>query len=210
MKKLTILVAAMTVGCLFAQNPAPAQTEKTLQRTDMQGQTVESPYVTYSEFENICIDGRGRMGKLLTVRSIEEAVQTLGEPESRKVVEINSGGYKKRTTLLYAGMKITYLETFRGVQLEKLKMTSPDRFLEVGGTKVHPGMRMDELSAPLRTELSKKKLDAKNGKIHTNIFIKKGNGKEKKDGQVMKYSEIRISLEKKGKRVKSLVFSKVI
>jgi hypothetical protein len=103
---IKLLLAAVSIVNITLPYVAQGQTEKTLQQY-MGGQTVETPYITHSEFENISIDGRGRMGDLLTVHSIDQAVRILGKPTETEVTEINSGGYKKSTELLYNGFRIS-------------------------------------------------------------------------------------------------------
>lgn len=213
MKRLTILVAAAAILCVATPHPAQGQTEKTLQQFDGE-RTVEVPYVTYAEFENISIDGRGRMGELLTVRSVEQAVRILGEPKERDVTQFN-GAYRKRVELLYDGLRISYIETAleaeEDVYLEGVKVTSPDHFLEIGATKVRPGMTQSKMAAPLQKELNQAKAEGTGDEPHTTIFIeRKGKKKSKGERPTMEYTEIRIEQDPESGEVSLVRFSRVI
>ena len=77
-----------------------AQTTKLVERTTIQGQVVQTPYITHGELQSILLEhGAGserthsgktpakpsrqsNFGKLLSVSSLDEIVQLLGEPET--------------------------------------------------------------------------------------------------------------------------------
>jgi hypothetical protein len=211
MRKLTILIAAVTISCIATPHLAQGQTEKTLERFDGE-RTVESPYITYDEFEDISIDGRGRIGELLTVSSVDQAVRILGKPQDRKITQINSGGYKKHTELLYDGLRISFLETAAGgVQLELVEVTSPDHFLGIGGKKVRPGMTQSKLGAPLRKDLSQAKAKGTDDEPTTSIFIQQKEKKRSKGGErVLEYSSIVIEQNPETGEVNVVRFSRII
>jgi len=74
---------------VFAPKIVIVHTNKTFEK-NTGGYTVYTPYISYKEFQNISIDGRGRMETLLTVRSIEQAIRILGNPKEIDTTEINS------------------------------------------------------------------------------------------------------------------------
>ena len=127
-----------------------AQTEKTMLHDDMQGQPVRSPYITPSEFENIRVGGKARLGALLIVASVDEAVRLLGTPNSRETVEINAGYFVALVNLAYDGLELSFLITDTKIYLVKLKATSSEWPVRIGDTEVSPGMRASGLSAPVR------------------------------------------------------------
>lgn len=206
-----VLIIVVVVSCVYTSHSAWGQTEKTLQRADVQAQSVQSPYITYSEFKNISIDGQGSMRELLTVRSVDQAVHILGKPKERDIVEITSGGYKESTTLVYEGLKITYLEAAGDVHLEQVEVTSADHFLQIGDRKVHPGMSQSKLSSPLQKELSQAKAGEKKDGMHTTILTDQKGGKESKRGnRILEHTEIRIEMDEESGEVRSVVFSRVV
>jgi len=211
MRELAILIAAVTISCIAMPHVVQGQTEKTLERFDGE-RTVESPYITYEEFEDISIDGRGRMGELLSVSSVDQAVRILGEPQDRKTTQINAGAYKRSTELLYDGMRISYLETTPGgVQLELVEVTSPDHFFRIGGKKVHPGMRASKMGTPLRKDLSQTKAKGTDDEPHTTIFIEREGGKKsKRGGRLLEHTDILIEQDSEEGKVNLVRFSRVI
>ena len=152
------------------------------------------------------------MKTLLTVRSIEQAIRILGNPKERNITEINSGGYKKSTELVYDGLRISYLETAaNGIQLEVVEVTSDNHFLGIGGKKVHPGMPNNKLDQPLRKELNRSKAKRPDDDPHATIFIERKNGTKNKRGEtILEHTEIRIEQYSGSSEVKSVTFSRII
>jgi hypothetical protein len=146
-----VVLIVIALGVLAAPvQYACAQTEKTMLHEDMHGQPVRSPYITPSEFENIRIGEKARLGALLLVESIDEATRLLGLPSSRDVVEINATSYLEKVDLVYDGFSITYLKTTSGTFLVELKTTTSQWPVQIGDTEVSPGMDASRLSEPVR------------------------------------------------------------
>lgn len=146
-----LVLALITLGASVAPvRVACAQTEKTMLHEDMHGQPVRSPYITPSEFENIRVGGKARLGALLTVASIDGAIRRLGPPNSRDVVEINAGYFVELVHLVYDGLELSFLITDTKTYLVKLKTTSSEWPVRIGGTKVSPGMPASRLSETVR------------------------------------------------------------
>lgn len=187
-----IALCIISLGVLVASTQeAYAQTQKTMLYEDMHGQQTESPYITQQEFEDILIGEKARLGELLTVESVDEAIRLLGTPNSRDVVEINATSYLEKVDLVYDGFSITYLKTTIGTFLFELKTTTSKWPVQIGDTKVSPGMSTSKLSEAVQsatqsaksdemTSLSYVKLDASEAKSqrvkemskHTTIEIK--------------------------------------
>jgi hypothetical protein len=146
---VVLIVIALGVLAAHVQD-ACAQTEKTMLHDDMHGQPVRSPYITPSEFENIRVGGKARLGALLIVASIDEAVRLLGTPNSRETVEINAGYFVALVNLAYDGLALSFLITDTKIYLAKLKTTSSEWPVQIGDTEVSPGMDASELSEVVR------------------------------------------------------------
>lgn len=123
-----------------------AQTQKTHQYENAEGVTVESPYITYSEFKNISIDGKARLGELLTLNSTDEVTHALGEPKEKNVLEIGAGGIEKEVTFVYKGFSIEYLKKNGKLLLEILEIVSNNKFIKLNGFNIKPGMSINKLS----------------------------------------------------------------
>ena len=144
-----VLIIALGAVVVPVQD-ACAQTEKTMLHDDMHGQPVRSPYITPSEFENIRVGEKARLGALLLVESVDEATRLLGPPNSRDVVEINAASYLEKFDLVYDGFSITYLKTTSGTFLVELQTTTSKWPVRVGETDVVPGMDDRKLSDVVR------------------------------------------------------------
>jgi hypothetical protein len=147
-----VVLIVIALGALMAPvQDACAQTEKTMLHDDMHGQPVRSPYITPSEFENIRIGEKTQLGTLLLVESVDEATRLLGPPKSRDVLEFEGGrSYLARISLLYDDFTVTYMKTTSGTFLYELKTTTSRWPVQIGDTKVSPGMDAGGLSEPVR------------------------------------------------------------
>ncbi|MCS3758182.1 hypothetical protein [Salinibacter ruber] len=159
------VLLAMTV--LTLPESTWAQTGKVLQRKDMHGQSTQTPYISHSEYKGISIKRQGPSGKsfkkstdglvlgaILSVSSLGEIVSVLGEPESidRNVFP---DGERFIATLEYGGMTLVYAKRKDGnVKLTTLEMKSSDWLIEVGGTELQPGMRIDQLSPAVQQSIN--------------------------------------------------------
>jgi len=143
------------------------QTEKVLQRKDVHGQSAQTPYISYSEYQGISLTRQGLSGKslkkssddlvlstLLSVSSLDEIVSYLGEPES---IERNMfpDGERFIATLEYGGITLKYAKRKDGnVKLTTIEMRSPNWAIGVGGTELRPGMRIDQLSPAVQQSIN--------------------------------------------------------
>lgn len=144
-----------------------AQTEKVLQRKDVHNQSAQTPYISHSEYQGISLTRQGPSGKslkkssdglvlgtLLSVLSLDKIVSVLGEPESidRNVFP---DGERFIATLEYGGMTLKYAKRKDGnVKLTTVEMRSPEWAIEVGGTELRPGMRIDQLSPAVQQSIN--------------------------------------------------------
>lgn len=157
MRRLTLL-AMLTIASFSSQEIVLGQTEKVLQREGMHGQKVQTPYVSYDEFQSATVNstsGKVSIGEILNVPSLEKVTQVLGDPKSVKRNEDPNDGsftvwlyYEGRTTLKYHGFEDGTLG------LSKIELQSPGWSLVVGGTRLYPGMGIRELSPAVRGSIS--------------------------------------------------------
>lgn len=172
MSKQICLVASLAIFLAFGGGVKPrivlAQTTKLAEQTNMQGQAVRTPYITHGELQSISLEsgavsGKTRsgkthaepsrqvnFGKLLSVSSLDEIVQLLGEPETVDRQEFPDG-QRLGATLHYEGMRIEYDRYEDGTSgVTTIQVRSSDWSLKVGGTKLHPGMSVDQLTPTVR------------------------------------------------------------
>jgi hypothetical protein len=172
-----VILSVMSVVVVGGASPhaACAQVEKTVQRTTMNGRTVQTPYVTYEEFRSVtlrCPNGRVLLRKLLTVSSLDEAVRLLGDPQS---IERNDDPddpsftvwlhYGRDTTVEYHGFADGTL------RLTSIELRSTKWGLGIGDDQLSPGMEIAGLGKTLRRSavsgtLSKKKSKSGLGTIY--------------------------------------------
>ncbi len=156
-----LIVLSLSVVILGTPRVVPAQTEKVTVSTTAEGETIQTPYISQAEFQNISVEGGAASGKssssqttfrdILAVSSLDEVTRRFGEPKSteyNRFPEGSSTDYK--AILTYNGMKLWYRKTRGKVRLQTMVITSEDRFLRVGGVKLRPGMSADSLSALMR------------------------------------------------------------
>lgn len=179
MKKLVQPVALSVVILALSGLTLPkltlAQTEKVLQRKDMHGQTVPTPYISYDEFRNISASkeqkavsskslqnttdpargGQVVLQELLSVSSLDELIRILGEPKTIDRDEFPDGGWA--ATLQYEGGTMFDYQKFEDgtIALLELQLWSSDWSLEVGEKELHPGMKIDSLSSVVRQSIQK-------------------------------------------------------
>ena len=144
----------MGVGAFMGVDAACAQVEKTFQRTDSNGQAVQTPYVTYEEFRSVTLcfpDGRVPLRKLLTVSSLDEAVRLLGDPQSIERNEDPDDAsftawlhYGRDTTVEYHGFADGTLG------LTSIELRSSKWGLEIGDKELSPGMDITGLDDTVR------------------------------------------------------------
>jgi len=163
-----ILTGMALVMALFGSpETSLSQTEKVLQRKDIHGQYDQTPYISHSEYKGISLVRQGPSSKslkkssdglvlnaLLSLSSLDEIFSALGEPES---IERNMfpDGERFIATLEYGGMTLKYAKRKDGnVKLATVEMRSPDWAIEVGGTELRPGMRIDQLSPAVQQSIN--------------------------------------------------------
>jgi len=165
----SVVLSVIALGASVAPvQDVRAQTEKTMLHEDMHGQPVRSPYITPSEFENIRVGGKTRLGALLIVASVDEAVRLLGTPNSRETVEINAGYFVELVNLAYDGLELSFLITDTKIYLAKLKTTSSKWPVQIGDTEVVPGTDANGLSEPVRNAAQASESDS----AHSLTYIK--------------------------------------
>lgn len=209
-RKQTCLVASLVIFLTLGGGIGPeivfAQTTESVEKTTMQDQTVQTPYITYGELQSISLEsgaGSGKtrsvksraepgrhvsFGKLLFVSSLDKISQLLGEPETVDRHEF-PGDQRLGATLHYEGMTIEYDKYEGGPSgVTSIQMCSSDWSLTVGGMRLHPGMSVDKLTPTVResfqedTTFDDPALDSF-GIIH---IAKPGSGKS---GQVKRMQE---------------------
>ena len=154
MKRLLLCSTIVITLTLIEVGTTCAQVEKTFQRTDSNGRTVQTPYLTYEEFRSTtlrCPNGRVTLGELLTVSSLDEAVRLLGDPQS---IERNDDPddtsftawlrYGRNTTVEYHGFANGTLG------LTSIELRSTKWGLEIGDNQLSPGMDIARLGKTVR------------------------------------------------------------
>jgi len=97
----------------------------------------EHPVLQRSEYRNIRIDGKLRLGKLLKPNSWSQIPQALGPPEKKETDEDITGN---TIQISYNGMLIYYFEDGDGdFLLSNVIIKNENHFIEVGGQKIRPG-----------------------------------------------------------------------
>jgi len=160
MKSRLLLHALLATGLvavvLAMPQLAAAQTSKLVEKTDMIGQTIQTPYINYNEYQNISVNGRVTFRKLLTVQSVREAVNRIGKPDSTRRTVAPDGQF---TSYLYyrGGTTMKFRKFADGtIGLQSMESRSPEWSLIVGGTDLRPGMPVDRLSPAVRKSLQKR------------------------------------------------------
>lgn len=159
MKDQNVFAFVLLICSLAGAGCVQAQTEKTVH-----GQNGQTPYISYTEFQNASVGGGVVSGKsssprttfkdILTVASLKEVTRHFGEPTSTEYNRFPEGSSTDYTVdLIYDGAKLKYRKRSGGIKLETMVITSEDRFLEVGGVKLQPGMSTNSLSAAIRKEI---------------------------------------------------------
>ena len=151
----------------FLPKSTLAQTDKVLQREDVYGQAVRTPYISYDEYQGMSVgsqlstkEGSDKstnrqvfFDELLSISSLDEVVRRLGKPKSidRNVFP---DGERFIATLDFGGMTLKYAKRKDGnVRLTTLEMRSPDWSLKVGGWELRPGMAVDHLSSAVQQSI---------------------------------------------------------
>jgi len=205
----SIVLSVVALGASVAPvQEACAQTEKTMLYEDMHGQQTRSPYITQQEFESILIGGKARLGELLTVESVDEAIHLLGPPNSRDVVEINATSYLEKVDLVYDGFSITYLKTTIGTFLVELKTTTSRWPVHFGETTVSPGMSTNELSEAVRSSAQASKSDSATSLL--SIKLGPSEATSRGEEEMKEHTSIVIKVNEEGGKVVSFRIHRVI
>ncbi|MCS3631711.1 hypothetical protein GGP91_002306 [Salinibacter ruber] len=186
-KRFLLVLATFTAFTLMGTDAACAQVEKTLQRTDANGQIVQTPYVTYEEFRSVtlhCPDGQVPLRVLLTVSSLDEVIRLLGDPQS---VERNDDPDDASFTawLHYGRDTIVEYHGFADgrLGLTSIELRSPKWGLEIGSKKLSPGIDIAGLDKKVRRSAVSGNLSKKKNKSGLGtIYIEKPNAS--KNGKV--------------------------
>jgi hypothetical protein len=184
MKRLLPLATAFIVFVLAGPGATYAQVKKTFQRTNMNGQTVQQPYLTYEEFRSVMVrapNGHVPLHKLLTVSTLEEASRLLGEP---RLTERNGGPESFTAWLRYEGdTNVEYV----GSEDDSLKLTSIELHSSSWGFKIRdkelsPGMSTNRFDAAVRQSAVPKSRSKSEDMSGTGaIYIAKSNTKKKRE-----------------------------
>lgn len=157
MKRLILLIALAAV-VLADPWVGHAQTKKALQRTNMHGQVVQFPYVSYDEFQSVTVSspsGKVSLQELLTVSSLDEVIRLLGEPQSiERNEDPDNRSFSAR--LHYEGNTIVVYDASSDgetVSLRTLELWSPRWSLVVGDKVLRPGMKVGSLSPAVRQSI---------------------------------------------------------
>jgi hypothetical protein len=146
----------LAVFVLTTPDLAAAQTSKLVEKTDMSGQAVQTPYINYNEYENISVNGKIAFRDLLSASSVDEIIQYLGQPKTIDRHEF-AGRERFGAELHYEGATVEYDNYEGGVSgITSIEIRSPGWFLTVGSKTLRPGMTADRLSPAVRKSLQKR------------------------------------------------------
>lgn len=154
--KLALLASTLVLASLLEAGAVLAQTKKTVQV-----QHGTAPYIRHKEFQNISVGREAASGKssgsqvvfryILTVASLDEVTRRFGEPTSTEYKKFPGVDYVDYLAIIrYKGIDLYYKKVDKRIKLRTMVITSEDRFLEVGGVRLRPGMSTDSLSAVMR------------------------------------------------------------
>jgi len=97
----------------------------------------EHPVIQNDDYDNILIDGKLRLGKLLEPNSSDEILRVLGPPESKEVRDDVTG---RTMEIKYDGMKVYYFEMSKdNYVLSEIIVDGENHFMKVRGREVRPG-----------------------------------------------------------------------
>jgi len=170
MDKCTLAIVTtvlLLIGGAAAPASAAGQAVKLHEHVTSQGETVQTPYITYDEYQAMSVDSQMSpkegsdkstnrqvvFDELLSISSLDKVVRRLGKPKSidRNVFP---DGERFIATLDFGGMTLKYAKRKDGnVRLTTLEMRSPDWSLKVGGWELRPGMAVDHLSPAVQQSI---------------------------------------------------------
>lgn len=164
---VAVLIAVIGMASLEG---ASAQTTSLAKQENMQGKVVEIPYITYRDFQSSSLKGEAALSEtqrtdtsgflngktvheLLSVSSLDEAIQFLGEPRTIEKENFSDGDWV--ATLRYdEGTFFDYRKYKDGaLALLEFELWTSPWSLKVGGARLRPGMRTDRLSVAVRQSI---------------------------------------------------------
>jgi hypothetical protein len=149
------------MGNSIAPKTAIAQTQKLAERKGMHGQIIQTPYITYTEFQSTSVGREEITSKsseksltfsdIVSVSSLDEVIRLFGEPKHFNRATFPDGK-TVRADLNFGGMKMEYIKVSGSsyFSLRELKVTSPEWSLTVGEKELCPGMSVNQLSPLVR------------------------------------------------------------
>lgn len=158
---IVFIIILFSMGDLIVPKLAVAQTQKLAERKGMHGQIIQTPYITYPEFQSTSVGGEEIISKsseesvtfsdIVSVSSLDEVIRLFGEPKHFNRATFPDGK-TVRADLNFGGMKMEYIKVSGSsyFRLRELKVTSPEWSLTVGEKELCPGMAVNQLSPPVR------------------------------------------------------------
>lgn len=158
---IMLLLVGILAGAAGPQESF-CQTEKTFQRTTMNGQTVQTSYITSEELRSATIlrrgtakshaksdaqtDTGGSFSDLYTVSSLSKVYKQIGRPQS-----IERGG--QADILQYDGMRLVYVKTKEKSYLQEMEVVGSGWSLTVNEKEISPGADVGSLSPAVRQSI---------------------------------------------------------
>jgi hypothetical protein len=159
MQKLLTFFAVALAGMLGGVDQSTAQVVQTKAVTNAQGEVVETPYLSRSELMDTRLGGPHgtvNLGQIMTVRSIEQAIRLLGEPDSTDVTHYPEGvRYDRLVVLSYKGMKIEYVDIGENIRVDRIEITNNSYYINIGKGKLRTGISSNRLSKNIRKAKSR-------------------------------------------------------
>jgi len=172
------LLYFLVLFVIRSAGPAAAQTSEKASIVNLQGQTVEVPYISFAVFQAVDLrrgDDTVPLHELLTVSSVDEITARLGMPDSTHTITGDEGVLQAE--LYFDGAKIRYNETesgARGVSL--VEVMSSRRSFDIDGLEVSPDMPVGRLSQGMRGHIRKDKSNNPSEGVHVSfVYVAKPN-----------------------------------
>lgn len=200
---------------LILLDPAVAQVDQKASVVNLQGQTVEVPYVSFDVFQAVHLR-RGEdtvpLHELLTASSAEEIIAALGTADSMHTITGDEGVLQ--VEMYFDGAKIRYNETesgARGVSL--VEVMSSQWSFDIEGLEVSPDMPVGRLSQVMRGHIRKEKSINPSEDVHVSfVYVAKPNRSaptEERDFIGGKFFNFAFQADMSTQRVQRISFNRV-
>lgn len=165
-----LAVLGLSMMVLATPRTVSAQTEKLNTQTTSEGETIQTPYITYEEFQAASLDasdggkalskelagGTVTLSDLITISSLDEVTRLFGEPET--LTHDSPYGQNILAFLSYEGLRLEYIKYDKDnpdskYKLRELRLSSQNWSLTMNGTQLRPGMPVNQLSPAVRQTL---------------------------------------------------------